>query len=201
MRTDETDDDRDLDTLLRHLDHQPPAITAEQVIARARAGRSQAWRRAAGVLLALALAGAAYAVPGSPLSHWIESITGAVPAASSPGPPARQPRQFGGVEIAEPVTAVEVQTQAAGGFLRVELVDGDRLVARAPEGSARFTAAPGRLIIELLRADTIELLVPRTSPLLEVTAGHRLLLRKQDTAVTTSSGSSNVARYEFPLRR
>jgi len=210
MHTEETGVDRELETLLRQLDHEPPSITAEQMMARATAGRdrARALRRAAAVVLALAAAGGAYAIPGSPLPRWIERITGGPQATSSPPPPAAPTiatRQLSGVEISEPVTFVVIRTHGEGGYLRVALVGGDRLAARAPAGSARFTAEPDRLVIELLAADTIEVLVPRGARRIEVRANDRLLLRKQGPEVTTAGAAAAAgaptpnATYIFPL--
>ncbi|MGH7672815.1 MAG: zf-HC2 domain-containing protein, partial [Gemmatimonadales bacterium] len=50
--------------LLRHVDDPPPPVDARAVVARARARGLGRLRWAAGVLLALGLAGAAYAAPG-----------------------------------------------------------------------------------------------------------------------------------------
>lgn len=62
--------------LLRALDHPVPKVTAEAIAARARApDRARpAWRWAAAVLLTLGVAGAAFALPGSPLRRWASTL-------------------------------------------------------------------------------------------------------------------------------
>src|SRR5262245_19183236 len=57
--------------LLQRVDSPSPAVTAAEVATRARASRSPWGRWAAGILLAAALTGAAYALPGSPLRQWV----------------------------------------------------------------------------------------------------------------------------------
>ncbi|HZI73850.1 MAG TPA: hypothetical protein VFD73_07440, partial [Gemmatimonadales bacterium] len=59
---------------LHLLDHPVPAVSLREVISRSRR-RLPPWVRvAAGVLLAVATAGAAYAFPGSALPHWVERM-------------------------------------------------------------------------------------------------------------------------------
>src|SRR3954469_17130716 len=68
------------------LDHTVPRVTAGSVIGQG-ARRMRAWvRLAAGVVLALGLAGVAYAAPGSPLPAALRRLIHLVAPASQPTP-------------------------------------------------------------------------------------------------------------------
>ncbi|MGH7477911.1 MAG: hypothetical protein ACRELD_16745, partial [Longimicrobiales bacterium] len=72
-----TEDEREeagIEALLRTLDHEPPRIMAEDVIARARRARTDWGRIAAALVVALGLAGMAYALPGSPVRGWVDAV-------------------------------------------------------------------------------------------------------------------------------
>src|SRR5688500_7027672 len=78
-------DEAEVHALLRRVDHPAPAVSAEAVAARAGRAPDRGWGRwAAGILLALTAAGAAYAAPGSPLRGWARSVL--EPAGERPQP-------------------------------------------------------------------------------------------------------------------
>ena len=145
-------DDERIDALLRQLDHAPPAVTSEMVVARARAGGG--WgRRAALIMAALGLAGAAYAFPGSPLPEWARTAARRI----KPGPivslPAPAPTQvplapLAGIAVAPGRSLVILFTHyQAQGQVRVSLTDSARVLVQAPGGAATFTSEADRLVI------------------------------------------------------
>ena len=87
-------EEAELNALFRVLDDPPPAVSAEALALRAVMDKAAArtrgsgWmRRAAAVLLVVGVAGAAYAIPGSPVRGWVQDFTrklgggGGLPAA------------------------------------------------------------------------------------------------------------------------
>ena len=80
-------DDGRIDELLRVLDHPVPAVTAQEIAGRAARGPSRV-RWAAAVLLTAGIAGAAFALPASPLRTW---VAGVMKRWSEQGPKATAP--------------------------------------------------------------------------------------------------------------
>src|SRR3954451_13470204 len=91
---------------LGHLDHrQPLAPTRISSGARRRVGWSRPQRLAAGLVLTVAAAGAAYAVPGSPLPRAVHHVVSLLQGTIRPGPAAptsgpATPRSQGGIAVA-----------------------------------------------------------------------------------------------------
>jgi hypothetical protein len=90
----------DVEALLRGLDDPAPHVGAESIAAEAHARDVAVWRRAAGLVFAAGLVGAAYAAPGSPVPTWMRAGPSgrAVQAArrtSSPGDAAQRRRHCG----------------------------------------------------------------------------------------------------------
>jgi hypothetical protein len=196
------DDDPSADilALLRAIDHPVPAVTAESIARRAHAPdrRLPAWRWAAAVLLSLGLAGAAFALPGSPLRRWAVALVGSAlerpPAApNAVALPEEQSPDGGRAGIAVlPGRAliIFVNRPPPGAVALVSLVSGTEVVVRATAGAATFTTGPDRLMVEgrdkgrgrgLVMPDTIAIDIPRDAPRVEIrTEGARLLLKVGD---------------------
>ncbi|NIQ53158.1 MAG: hypothetical protein GWN71_06865 [Gammaproteobacteria bacterium] len=186
--------DPQLEALLRSLDHDPPRVTAADLVARAE--RRSGWGRwAAGVALALGIAGAAYAVPGSPVRGWIDGIapgSGAGESHEVDAPIDRTgPAEGGaGVGLDPAMPLVVAFPSPRGGRLRVVLT-GDSLVeVVADAGAARYTSEPGRLVVDPAGPAAFELRVPRTAVRVEVVIdGRRAFLKDgPETAAAVAPG-------------
>lgn len=183
--------------LLLLVDHPAPRVTAEAVAAAATpAGRS--WGRwAAGVLLALTAAGAAYALPGSPLREWVREWSAWVERAPEPASPLTP--ELAGIAI-EPGSSLTIlfTTVQPEGQVRVSLAAGDAVRVRAPTGAARFTSNAGRLVIDNSGSPaTFEVEIPRGAARVEIAvAGDRIFL-KEGARVTAEGGGE--AGYLLPL--
>lgn len=168
-------DEDEVHALLRHLDHAPPATDAETIAAHARA-RDVGWVRwAAGIVLALGLAGAAYAAPGSPLRAWVEAVVEWMGGGSGDAPPPA------GIAVAPgPALVILFTSRQAEGQAEVSLTDGAEVVVRAPGGTATFTAEVERLVIDNPSSTaTFEILIPRTAPRVEIlVTGVRVFLKE-----------------------
>lgn len=178
--------------LLRHLDHAPPRIDAHAVVARASAHRFGWTRWAAGIVLALGVAGAAYAAPGSPLPAWVQAV-----AQWMGGGPAQSPDPEGGVagiavapgrELLILFTSFQTEGQA-----QVSLTDGVEVVVRASSGAAVFTSGVDRLVIDNGGSTaTFGIEIPRAAPRVEIRVG--------DARVFLKEGSRVRGPYVIPLR-
>lgn len=186
--------------LLQNLDHPPPRIHAETVAARAR-GRGRgvhAVRWAAGIVLGLGLAGAAYAAPGSPLPAWVETVVdwarGRPDRAPAPSP------EVAGIAVAPgPRLVIVFTAPQAAGQAQVSLTDGADVVVRALSGAATFTTDVDRLVIDNQGSATFEIQIPRTAPRVEIRVGGQRLFLKERSRVTTDTVTDMGGPYVLPL--
>jgi anti-sigma factor RsiW len=167
---------------LRQLDHAPPRISAAQIAARARAPGFGRLRWAAAVVLALGLAGAAYAAPGSPLRGWVRAaltwVRGEERGGGNVAGVAVVPGQSLVIAFASRQPSAEVQ---------VILTDGPEVVVRAPLGAATFTSDVERLVIHSsgdARGVVFEIEIPRAAPHVEIQVQEQRRFLKQGPVVT-----------------
>lgn len=193
-------DDTELDGLLGSLDHEVPTITAEDVITRARRSRLGPARIALGVALAIGLAGVAYALPGSPVRSWVDSVLDRIGENGGIGsvdhPPPRSSGERGAGIVFDPAEPLSVETASgSSGYLRIAITEEEQLVAQMVSGQARFTSDPEGLRVDLLAPDTFELRVPRSASSVVVTAGGRRVFIKQGADISTSMEADSEGRY------
>lgn len=185
-----------LDRRLRTLDHEPPAVTAAALARRAAAARAWwGWRWAAGVALAVGLAGVAWAAPGSPLPGIVRRVvawmSGEGPAAPAPvaAPDSEARAGEAGISVRPGVALViEFGASPAGGTIHVVLTDDAEVVVRGPAGTATFTSEEERVIVQR-RASTaeFEVRVPNAAPRVEIRAGATRLFLKAGDRVTAAT--------------
>lgn len=197
--------------LLRHVDHPAPVIEAETLVAQ-RTGAYAMWgRRVAGFLIAAALAGAAYAFPGSPLpallhhvAEWISGQTAPPPPPppapqAEPSPTAR--RETAGIAV--PVTerfSIHFVSNQTGGDITMSFTDGPNAVVRAFSGTATFTTDVDRLTIQNSGSTAdYEMELPRGARWVEITVGARRLLLKDGDRIVTDIPADAHERYVLPL--
>ncbi len=194
--------------LLRHVDHPPPRVDARAVIARARAPDLGWGRWAAGILLALGFAGAAYAAPGSPLPAWVEAVVewmGGRPDRSpvAPAPPQTPLLDPGvaGIAVAPGRELVILFTSPqAEGSAHVSLTDGAEVVVRAPINAATFTSDVDRLVIDNQgSAATFEIQIPRGAPRVEIRVGGDRIFLKEGPRVATAKSADTRGPYLLRL--
>jgi len=195
-------DETEVFGLLRELDHPTPQIDAETVAARARGrghGRGvSAMRWAAGIVLVLGLAGAAYAAPGSPLPTWVETVvewaSGRPDRAPAPSP------GVAGIAVAPgPRLVIVFTAPQATGQAQVSLTDGADVVVRVLSGAATFTTDVDRLVIDNQGSATFEIQIPRTAPRVEIRVGGQRVFLKERSRVTTDTVTDMGGPYVLPL--
>lgn len=182
--------DIDIDTLLRTVDHDPPALTVAQIAAIVRARRRASWlRRVALVVLALGVGVGAWAMPGSPLPGLVQRLTGSDDPPVAPPQPSAPDRSVGAGLAVVPGDSIVVVTDFAPVRIRVTIVDDSLLELRTTESAATFESAPNRLRAHALRADAIlEVRVPRSAPLVAVDAAGERALTVRTGSVTAAPG-------------
>ena len=194
--------------LLRQADHATPVLDAETVAIQAQDEVGGWGRRVAGILLAVAAAGGiAYALPGSPLRAWVESVAkwieGPAPP-SLPAPPEKRPPTppaTSGIAVApgERFVVHFADTQAEG-TVRVSLTDGPDVIARVLGGAPAFTTGAGRLTIENQGSTAdFEIDLPRDAPWVEILIGKHRLLLKEGARIVTDAPADAGGRYLLPL--
>jgi hypothetical protein len=194
-----------LRALLETLDHPVPPVSAESIADRARRRSFTGVPRwAAAILLTLAAAGAAFAIPGSPVRGWVAEIA-AGPRRSPPQPragPIQGPAETGasaGIAVAPgQALIIELTGAGAGGLARVSLADGAEVVVRAPAGAARFTSEADRLLIERREGqDTFAIEIPRTASRVEIRLGGKRVLLAQAGRVTSAEPAGADGVYSI----
>ena len=198
-RAEEEDDE--VMARLGHADHPRPPIEIATVIARAAAQPGSTWTRwAAAGLFAVGLAGAAYAIPGSPVRDWLRALVRSAPPTQAPvAPPAAVAPVAGGVAVVPgPSFELLFLDAQATGEIRVTMTDGTDLVVRASTTGPSFTSNPDRLVIDNRHSTAdFDIAVPRTAPRLEIRIGERRVFVKHGTEITTAAQDS--APFRIPL--
>jgi anti-sigma factor RsiW len=190
-------------SLLHTLDDEPPQASADAIARHARATSAPDWRRrAAGVIVALALAGGAYAfvAPGSPVRAWVVALVS--PRAPEPGaPPASPPRaENAGIAVAPGASfVIVIPAVHRGARAVVTLTDEAALSIRAESGTATFTSATGRAIVMLRGSAVLDVRIPRGAPHVEIVLGRRSVLRADAGRVHAPAAEEVDGTYTLSL--
>ena len=197
-------DDEAVSVLLRTLDHEPPALEAAAVAAMARPVDrwTGVWlRRAALVALTAGVAGAAWALPGSPVRALADRWLG-TRAAPAPAPQAGTPAG-GGIAIAPGNTLTILITRAdSAARLFISLIDGREVEVEALGAGAAFTDEPdaGRLVIENTQSTaSFEIRIPRDARRVEVRVGDRAVFVKDGRRLLTTAVPDDNGVWILPL--
>lgn len=188
---------------LRCLDHAPPAVSAATLVRRPNRGPARI-RWAAGIVLALAAAGIAYAAPGSPLPRVLERILSAVSRAperpAENGRAGRPTSQSGIAVVPGAHLSIAFPANRFEDTALVTVTDGDEVVVRAQGGTARFTSDNDLLEVGPEGARmTFEILIPRTAPSVEIRSGDQPLWSKTQSRIETGVRPSREGHYLLPL--
>jgi hypothetical protein len=192
---------------LGSADHPIPGVSASSIISSAHTGAGRgAWPRiAAGVLLALGLAGVAYAAPGSPLRAAFKGLRNLVQGFSerAPAPPAPLPlpESQGGIALLPGVRlTIDIVPSITADTAVVSLTDGNEVVIRVQGGPATFNSDAEHLVIRHSgSAATFEILIPRKASWVSIRAGSGQLWLKSRSRVLSQVSPGGAGRYVLPL--
>ena len=191
--------------LLQTIDRPVSAMRSGSAVRQARDRRSSWPTRAAAVVIGVAIAGAAYAAPGSPMRALLRGLV--VHRIDRPSAPAIQrdlpnDTQTAGVAVSPGARlTIDITTSPRSGVATVLLVDGDEVVVRAAGGRPTFHSALDRLIIENSTTVTaLSIEIPRRAPLVEVRLDGRRVLRKAGSEMTGAKPDS-IGRYVLAVNR
>ncbi len=190
--------------LLREVDHPLPAADPRVILAAAGSPRSRWELWAAGVLLATAAAGAAYAAPGSPLPAAFDRLAailapsrpqvGNDPAASDAAPLGAGVALLPGDRL-----AIRFAVETGGAVAILSLTDGKEAVVHAVEGAATFSSDVNRLLVRSPGPARFEILIPRSAPWVEVLSGDTPVFRKRNGDVVADAEPGADGRYRLTL--
>lgn len=189
--------------LLAQVDHPAPTVGVSAVMAPSSASPVLTRWAAAG-LLAVGLAGAAYAMPGSPVRGWLRALgTRSTPVAELPVAPPAVPKVpvAGGVAV-PPGRNFEVRFLAAqpAGEIRVTMSDGADLIVQARGEGASFTSSGDQLVIDNRHSSAdFDIAIPRSAPRVEIRIGDRQVLMKEGSRIVPARPDSGPSR--IPLTR
>jgi len=192
-------------SLFRELDDPAPWTSAGALAARGRAPGGQRVRSAAAFAIALGLAGAAYALPGSPLRGWVASVAGWIGERRPPSAPAVEvapdSADAGIAVVPGPQLLIVFTSRQAAGWVRIAWTDGAEVIVRAPPGAATFTSDVHRLVIDNHpgAAATFSIEIPRQAPRVEIEVeGARVFLKEGPRVIAPPLDPASGA-YRVPL--
>ena len=159
--------------------------------------------RLAAAMGGLAIAGVAFAAPGSPLPALLRRITQSTPT-GSPTPPLPTPEPGANAGIA--VTpgrrlTIDVARGSGTAVATVSLTDSGDVILRAVGGRPSFSSGVDRVAIrnvEGIAALFID--IPRAAPYVELRVDGARVLVKDGLDVTTGVRRDPAGRYLLPLR-
>lgn len=192
--------------LLGNLDHVGHVPNRRAVVTRARGQNSRWMVRAAGFLAAAALAGVAYAVPGSPLQGIASRIFGGrgsstasvAPTASSA--PASTPTVSGVTVAAGKQMVIDFTSKQSSGSIRVGLSDDPEIAVRAIGGGATFSSAEEALTVNNEGSTaSYTIVIPRVAPSVEIRVGSSRVLAKNGDRIVSDYAISSDGTYLIPF--
>jgi hypothetical protein len=156
-------------------------------------------------VIAAALAGAAYAIPGSPLPALLRQAAGWVAGNTPPAPPAEEPTTSRpvtsgiAVPVDGPFTILIAEPQAEG-VVTISLTEAAGIVARVLGGAAAFTTDADRLTIDNHGSTaSYEIELPRGAARVEVHVGSRRLFLKDGDHIVAETPADVSGRFTLSL--
>jgi hypothetical protein len=189
--------------LLRELDHPLPRIHDDMAAVRSRRGLP--WGRlAASIVVAIVVAGVAYAASGAPLPKMFQRLVEWVaqtPAPSRPASPAGTDAAGRGIAVtAGDRLVIHFSTVKPGGLATISLTHDSDVEVRTLHGQASFTSDLDRLQVDSRSDSTrFQVLIPRRAAWVEVQVGGRRVFLKEGDRVVTQARPDPRGDYLIPL--
>ena len=200
-------EENDIFDLLEHVDHDAPIVDAARFATPPREG-SPVWvRRVAGIVVVAALAGAAYAIPGSPLPTLVKKLA-AIMTGERATPPAADDVSIPGAPVTSGIAVAagdEFVIQFAGaqesGEATIRLTDDTFVRVRVINGTAAFTTDAGRLHVENRgSAADYQIELPRATGRIEIRVASSVVWQGHDGHVITDAAPDSTGLYHLPLQ-
>lgn len=189
--------------LLTVVDHQAPEVRPEIAIPALGRVRPRWERWAAGIALVTAVAGVAYAAPGSPLPGVLQRVFGAGAPSQLPPPTDASPSASipgGGIAVM-PGDRLTIRFLLAGtgGVATIALTEGLEASIRTVNGTATFASDEDLLSVRGAGPASFTILIPRGAPSIDVLSGTVTVLRKRGAEVLTDAVPDAEGRYTLTL--
>jgi hypothetical protein len=159
---------------------------------------------AAGFAIAVGIAGVAYAVPGSPLRAWVESVVAKIGARPAPRAPVGEGPDSGiaGIAIVPgPSTLILFTTRQSAGNARITLTDGAEIAVHGPGAAATYTSTDDRLLIDNRGSVAdFEIAVPNHAVRVEIRVDGERLFFKDGGHIFAAGPGDSAGRYVVSLR-
>ncbi len=196
-------DQKEVYRLFQSVDSPPPRVTAADVVAAgARTSHFEWGRLAAGILLAAALAGGAYAMPGSPLRDWMRGARDRIQGPARPPKLVESPIPLMAGLAVPPGEGLVILFERAAPLstAHVSLGEEAEVRVRGPSGGATFGSEADTLRIGNRDSTaTFEIEIPRAARKVEIrVAGTRIFL-KDGTRIVAPGAGEDEEVYLLPL--
>jgi anti-sigma factor RsiW len=188
--------------LLETIDRPVPAMPAGSARRTQRDGHSTWLRRAAAMVTGLAIAGAAYAAPGSPVRSLFRRVV--THRIDRPSPVIRRDLSSSAPTAGIAVSpgahlTIDITGAPPTGPAMARLVDGDEVVVRAIGGRPTFRSERDRLVIDgAITVSELAIEIPRRAPFVEIRLDGRRALRKDGPDMIGATPDS-VGRYTLTV--
>lgn len=195
-------EDEEIGRLLSSLDHPVPQVDALGLARRARRRRMSP-RLAAAAIALLVFAGAAAAIPGSPLRSWLSGVLDGVGEAERPGAEGagQAERQPAGISVV-PTAGFEVVFADAqeSGVIRIRIADQAEVVVRSDSEGVGYSVEPRgvRVLNAGARADH-EVVLPMDAKSIVIRVGETVVYEMRDGRVVTPASGAVTESYIVDL--
>jgi len=196
----------DVGALLRAADSPPPEVRLEALALRGELAkgavrpRGSPWlRRAATVLVAVGIAGAAYAIPGSPLRAWVHAVvtlgTKETADRGASAPPSSGGTGVSGIAQLPGERLVILFQPGGSGEARVQLSDDPNVEISVRPGAATFASKADYVLIGVRDSTAVfDLRIPLTAPWIEIRSGDERVFLKEGARVASGGITAAAAR-------
>jgi anti-sigma factor RsiW len=187
-------------TTLQAID-TPPPLRMPHFDARPRTSRRWLAQLVASIG-GLAIAGIAFAAPGSPLPGLLRRVTQSTPTVSAPSPPpAVEPPTDAGIAVTPGRRlAIDVAPGSGAAVATISLTDSREVILRAVGGRPSFSAGVDRVAIRNVEGITALFIdIPRTAPHVDLRVDGTRVLVKDGPEIATAARRDGAGRYALPL--